>query len=160
MGTVVDVNVGEVEIAGGSIVLRAIALGSCIGAAAFANRHRIGALAHIMLPGAAPDKAAHRNKYAVNAIANIVKSFEAIGAELTEIEFCLVGAGNVLENVNDTICSSNINSVLATLDEYGIGVRASLLGGTLRKSVSLDVGSGLVLCSEGGGKERQLWWWR
>lgn len=159
MSTVVDVNVGEVKVGAGSVVLRAMALGSCIGAVAFDGRLRIGGLAHIMLPGAAPRKAVEKNKYAVDAIDDVIRRLSHAGAHRDELEFCLVGAGNVLEKDDDTICTSNIDSVIRTLNDRNIAVRASLLGGTLRKSVSLDVEKGLVSCSEGDGKERVLWSW-
>ena len=38
-----------------------------------------------------------------------------------------------------------------------IPVRATALGGTERKAVSLDVGIGSIFYTEGDGKEKLLW---
>ena len=68
----------------------------------------------------------------------------------------LVGGGNVLNRADDTICEDNIKSTLRILKEKGLKVRARALGGTGRKSVSLDIERGTVCYTEGNGPETQL----
>jgi len=152
-----DVSVGQVLVRGGEGVLRSVALGSCIGVAAYDRGQRIGALGHIMLPGRAPTRAVDKYRYADDAIAGMVDDMIAAGCCRGRIEACLVGAGNVLEKPNDTICRTNVESVTAILRMRGIPVRASLLGGVQRKSISLDIQTGRVFAAEGDEKESLLW---
>lgn len=86
MRETIDVQTGEVKASRQNIVLCSKAIGSCIAVVAYDSAKKIGALAHVMLPG-----------------------------------------------------------------------RAQAVGGTERRCVSLDVGRGIVYCSEGNGSEMQLW---
>ena len=79
------------------------------------------------------------------------------GANRESIEVCLVGAGNVLKKKSDTICQQNIQSTRSLLRQNHIPVRRTVLGGTKRKSVFLDVESGVVSYTEGDEKARHLW---
>lgn len=152
-----DVGVGRVVVTRQKIVLRAMALGSCIGAAAYDHSRRIGGIAHIMLPGNAPDKAAEKTRYAANAIDRILGQMMEMGSILSDVQVCLVGAGNVLRRDDDTICRSNVDSVQRILENRGIDVKASALGGTQRRSVSLDIESGDICYTEGNGGKTLLW---
>lgn len=71
------------------------------------------------------------------------------GSDTNGIEVCLIGAGNVLQKEDDTICEDNINSVTMILEEKLIPVRVSVLGGYKRKSVFLDVETGSISYKEG-----------
>jgi chemotaxis receptor (MCP) glutamine deamidase CheD len=68
-----------------------------------------------------------------------------------------VGAGNVLKKQDDTICKNNIDSITRLLKEKHIPVRASVLGGTERKGISLDIKNGSVYYTEGDREEKMLW---
>ncbi|MHC4156555.1 MAG: chemotaxis protein CheD [Planctomycetota bacterium] len=68
MKRVIDVNTGEVRVSTKSAVLRSLAIGSCIAVVAYDAKRRIGAIAHVMLPGRAPEKALEKTKYAADAI--------------------------------------------------------------------------------------------
>ncbi len=157
MKHVEDIGVGKVIVAQGKITLRAIALGSCIGVAAYDAGERIGGIAHVMLPGRAPDKAVGKTRYAANAIDEMIGQMIEMGSNPPDIEVCLVGGANVLERDDDTICQSNIESVREILENKGIAVKASALGGTQRRSVSIDAEKGEILYSEGDGEKKPLW---
>lgn len=139
------------------IVLRALALGSCIGVSAYDPVKKIGGMAHVMLPDSAPDKAVEKTRYAANAIDEMIGRMIEMGARLSDIQVCLVGAGNVLERDDDTICQSNITSVRKILADKNLGVKASGLGGTQRRSVAIDVENGQVEYTEGDGERKLLW---
>ena len=79
------------------------------------------------------------------------------GAGTDEIEVCLVGAGNVLQKSDDTICTANIESVTGILKEKNIPVMASVLGGTKRKGVFMDVENGSISYTEGDDPVKLLW---
>ena len=63
------VNTGEVSSGGIETILNSGAIGSCVVITAFDSYRRIGAMAHVMLPGVSPVKnQLHATRYAANAI--------------------------------------------------------------------------------------------
>ena len=157
MKKTIDVNTGDVKGSNGSAVLRSIAIGSCIAVVAYSFRDRAGAIAHVMLPGKAKESTKEKTRYAADGIDELFGIMEGFGVDRGDIEVCLVGGGNVLEKEDDTICQSNIDSVIAIMKEKNIPVRASVLGGVKRKSVMMDVECGKVTYTEGDGRETFLW---
>lgn len=157
MEEVIYVSTGEVKVAAGEAILRAVAIGSCIVVAALDSKKRIGAMAHVMLPGKAPRQFLEKTKYAFDAIEKMLDQMLEAGSNPNDIEVCLVGAGNVLEKENDTICDANIESVTGILKEKNIPVKASVLGGTERKGVILDTETGIISYTEGDGSKKLLW---
>jgi len=154
---IIDVNTGEVNAAVEKGILRSVGIGSCVIVTAYNLRGKIGGMAHIMLPGSAPQQSLEKTKYAFDGIEQLLNQMFEAGADTDEIEVCLVGAGNVLQKSDDTICDANIKSVTGILEEKNIPVTVSALGGTKRKSVFLDVATGCVSCAEGDEKEKILW---
>jgi chemotaxis protein CheD len=154
---IIDVNTGQVKLGRGKVVLRSLAIGSCIAVAAYDCRARTGAMAHIMLPGSAPEKCSETNKYAENAIEEMIGMMVKAHSRKDDIEVCLVGAGNVLQKDDDAICNDNIRSTTQALKERNIPIRATVLGGTDRKSIFLDVESGDISYTQGDGREKPLW---
>lgn len=158
MKKIVDVQIGEVKAGKGKVILQSKAIGSCVAIVAYDAIKSIGALAHVMLPGRAPaKKSVEKTKYTANAIDAIVNKMSKLGSKKDDIEVFLVGGGNILKREDDTICKDNIESALKLLSEKQLKVRAQAVGGTARKSVSLDVEHGIVSYAEGNGGEKQLW---
>ena len=153
---IIDVNTGKVNGCNDGSILRSVAIGSCIAVVACGCRHRAGCIAHVMLPGRSRNNDKN-TKYAADAIDELVTILAGFGVEQANIEVCLIGAGNVLEKPDDTICQANIVSVEGILKENNIPVRASVLGGYQRKSVMIDVACGKVSYTEGNGGETFLW---
>ena len=157
VGQVIEVGTGEVEVARRGAALSSAAIGSCIAVAALDSKKRIGAIAHVMLPGRSPENCVKKTRYADDAIEEMIDQMLKAGTNAIDIEVCLVGAGNVLQKKDDTICESNIESVMQILKGRKIPIRASVLGGTERKSVFTDIGNGRISYTEGDGAERLLW---
>jgi len=159
MWRIIDVQIGEIRVAKGKAVLKSKAIGSCIAIAAYDTTKNIGALAHVMLPGRAPagKKGSERTKYATDAIEAMVRQMNDLGSRSSDIEVVLVGGANVLNRKDDTICKDNIKSTLKLLREKQMKVKARAIGGTNRRSVSLDVEHGSVSYTESNGGEMQLW---
>ena len=153
---IIDVNTGEVKVAVEKGILRSVGIGSCVVVAAYNLSRKIGGMAHIMLPGAAPQQSLEKTKYAFDGIEQLLNQMFKIGANMDQTEVCLVGAGNVLRKEDDTICQANIKSVTGILKEKSIPVKASVLGGTKRKSVFMDVETGCISYAEGDEKEKYL----
>lgn len=157
MDNKIDVDTGYVKCGMPKSKLRSVAIGSCIAVAAFNRVKKTCGLAHVMLPGKAPEKSTTKTKYAEDAIDTLIKFVNGSVADTSDIEVCLVGAGNVLAKKDDIICVSNISSVTEILKEKGIPVRAAALGGVLRRSIIMNVDTASVRFSEGGGPEKTLW---
>ncbi len=97
MKKIVDVYTGEVKAGKEDMLLKSNAIGSCIVIAAYDSIQKVGALAHIMLPGVAPlGKHLQPTRYASNAIEEMIKQMTHLGANIKRTETCLVGGGNVL----------------------------------------------------------------
>lgn len=157
MNEIIDVNTGQIAVRRGRCMLRAMALGSCIAVAAYDIRARIAGMAHIMLPGGTLRRGADDTRYAMCGIRTLLDRMCQAGGDAEGIEVCLVGAGNVLRNEQDTICGDNIRSVTEVLQERNIPIRASVLGGNDRKSAYLDAETGRISFTEGNGDEQVLW---
>lgn len=157
MWETIDVNTGDVAVNGKASVLRAIAIGSCIVAAAYDSQTNTAGMAHIMLPGQAPPKARESTRYAFDSLEKMFALMTDLGSRVENVEVCLVGAGNVLQKEDDTICGNNIASATSILAKRGIPVRASVLGGFTRKSVFLETRTGCVSYTEGDGPKTFLW---
>ena len=156
MVTIIDVNTGEVK-TGFKMFLRSLAIGSCIVIVAYDAKTRIGGMAHAMLPNEAPKKALRKTRYVPDGIRELLRQMIEAGAKLENIEVSLVGAGNVLQKKDDTICESNIRSTTQLLKEQNIPIRASVVGGIERKSVFMDTEKGTISYTEGDGPKTPLW---
>ena len=158
MEKIVNVSTGEVKVGRKREILKSTAIGSCVVIAAYDSERNIGIMAHVMLPGRAPKSAyGESTRYAADALDEMIRIITAQGANLCDLGVCLVGAGNVLKKQDDTVCKNNIESITQLLKEKNIPVRAAVLGGTERKSISLDIESGSVYYTEGDRKEKVLW---
>ena len=158
MKEVIDISMGAVEVAGAGTILRSNAIGSCIVIAAYDSSKKVGAMAHIMLPGRASKGAdGKKTRYAADAIDEMIKRITREGANKCDLEVCLVGAGNVLKKQDDTICKNNIESITHLLSEKDMPVKAAALGGTERKSVFLDIENGRISFKEGDEEKKLLW---
>ena len=153
----IEVSTGEVKTSTDGL-LRASALGSCVAVAMLDAAASVGGLAHVMLPGASSDgQETEHTKYAHDGIRELADAMVASGARPERLVACLVGGGNVLGRDDDTICEANIASVTRTLEEMQIAVAARELGGTERRSVSLDVEAAKIICTVGDSGPKLLW---
>lgn len=154
---IIEVSTGEVKSGAADDVLVASAIGSCVAVIVYDHERRFGCIAHIMLPGSCPRHNDHTMRYSEDAIRELHTQMMNCGATCTSVAVCLAGGGNVLKRPDDTICSSNIGSVLSVLKREGFTVSAESLGGMQRRRVRLDIGAGCVTCALGDGPDTVLW---
>lgn len=149
---------GEIKISNKNIILSSSGIGSCIIVIFYEIKKSVGALAHIMLPGSAPEKnSIQKAKYADNAIKKSLTGMFKYGANVNNIIAFVLGGANVLEKKNDEICRVNIRSVLNYLKKERINIKRKSLGGLKRRTVWFDVGNGGIYYSLGDGKPLLLW---
>ena len=135
--------------------LKSSPLGSCVAIVAYDSSTKIGGLAHAMLPGKSVKE--NDNKYAEDIITNMIDDLTCLGAMKTTIEICLVGGANVLRRKNDNIGDNLILSIYEILKKKKLPVNAKSLSGFERRSVSLDLCSGLVNYTIGESNKKTLY---
>ena len=152
-----EVLTGEVK-ATAEGLLQASAVGSCVAVVMYDARVRVGGLAHVMLPGASPHgREAQNTRYAEDGIRELVRAVTSLGAQPERLVACMAGGGNVLKRDDDTLCEANVEAVARSLEEREIKLNASEVGGTERRSLSLDVDSGRILYTVGDSGPKLLW---
>lgn len=156
--TIQYVNTGDVAIRSADITLNSGAIGSCVVVVAYDLKTEIGAMAHIMLPGNAPENYKFRlSKFAANALKEMINQLYNKGATKQSIKTCLLGGSNILKRNNDTIGNDNIKSVEEILKDLDIEVCAKSLGGIERRTALFDIKEACVYFTLGDSKKKLLW---
>ncbi|WP_319482183.1 chemotaxis protein CheD [uncultured Draconibacterium sp.] len=156
--TIKYVNTGDVAIEGADTLLNSGAIGSCVVIVAYDSKSQIGAMAHIMLPGNAPENYNFRStKFASNAVTEMMTQLYNKGATNQNIKACLLGGSNILKRDNDTIGNDNIKSVEEILKDLNIKVCTKSLGGTERRTALFNIAEGCVYYTKGDSKRKLLW---
>lgn len=158
MKETITVYTGEIKISDGTADLKSSPLGSCVVVVLFDNESKTGGMAHIMLPGKAPEKQdAIPGRYAENAIGILIQELAGKGMDKEKLKAVVVGGGNVLKRDNDTIGTDNLDSVYQLLKKYNIEIVAASVKGTERKTVRYDIRQGIIFCTKGNEPERELY---
>ncbi|MCF7791985.1 MAG: chemotaxis protein CheD [Victivallales bacterium] len=154
---IIEVHTGELKTGSGKSILKTTAIGSCIAVAViFLKAETEGILTHIMFPGKSFKKQKDF-RYAEDAFDRITKIISKLKVDKDNIRLFLIGGGNVLEKPDDTICELNIKSVKKIIKENNLPETASVLGGSVRRSVIINLKKAEVYYSEAGGENRLLW---
>lgn len=156
MSDKIDINTGEVKIGGESDKLCCRALGSCIALVLIDVEKPIGGIAHIMLPGKAPNNSKNINRYAEDAVNSLLAMLSANHSTMKFIA-CLVGGGNVLKREDDTICKSNFKSIVDILNHFSIPISNYSVGGFERRSLTYYVKEKMVKFTIGSSIEETLY---
>jgi chemotaxis protein CheD len=156
--TLQEVYTGEVRSARHHATLVSNAIGSCVAVMMIDHARQTGGIAHVMLPGSAEhSEQKYQFRYAENAIDELLRQMKDLGSRDSDVIAVLAGGGNVLRRPDDTICATNICSVLDVLKQRRVPVAASSLGGTQRRKVRLNLSTCRVFQALGDGREEVLW---
>ena len=132
-------------------------LGSCVAVIAYDKTSKTGGIAHTMLPGKSSKKdKTEENKYAKNAIENLLDELDSLGSNKANIEICLVGGANVLREENNTIANNLIFSIFEILEREKLRIKKTSLGGYERRTAKLTLHSGRVTFTLGDKSEEEL----
>jgi chemotaxis protein CheD len=154
----ITVYTGEIKTSDGTAHLKSSPLGSCVVVVLFDGISKTGGMAHIMLPGKAPEKQdAIPGRYAENAIDMLIRELTGKGMDVEKLKAAVVGGGNVLKRDNDTIGTDNLDSVSRQLQKHNIEIVAVSVKGTERKTVRFDTELGIVFYTKGDAPERELY---
>lgn len=157
-GEAVQVRMGEVRVSNHG-VLACYALGSCVATVFYDETACVGGVAHVVLPGVAPQGSPFPGRYAQQAIDWLAAGLAARGADLQRSRAYLVGGARLLQfgspNNGMNIGAQNIEAVRSVLKSYGVTRTTEDVGGTQGRTMRLEVETGRVTVSR-VGQEAQI----
>jgi chemotaxis protein CheD len=141
-------------------LLLTFALGSCIGVAIADIDSRMAGLLHFMLP----DSSLHGSRggdtpcmFADTGVPLLLKRMRDQGAKLKNLHIILAGGAQILDEKQVfQIGKRNHLAARKALWAAGLMVSAEATGGTVSRTVRMEVGSGRVWLREGDAPDRLI----
>ena len=152
-----SVSIGGWEVAEAPVRLRTL-LGSCVGVVLLDREGHTGGLAHIVLPDSR-GRVDSVGKYADTAVPALVEALMRLRGRTSRRKLTakvLGGASMFREMPGSEIGRLNLEAVERILKELSIPVLARDAGGTKGRSVTLDLGSGVVQIRIPGGSSFEI----
>lgn len=142
----IEVPIGKLEVINTKCNLTATAIGSCLVITLYDTRHRIGAMAHAMLPSypRTADAELKDATYINNAIDEMLRRMYSNGSKKEDLEVKLVGGANMFGIVSSDIGKENVISAKKKLEKEGIKIVGECVGGSMGRSVEFSVETGIV----------------
>jgi chemotaxis receptor (MCP) glutamine deamidase CheD len=114
-------------------------------------------MAHIMLPGQHTKLSAlGEMSYAENALEALIDGLIARDVDICRTSCALAGGADVLGDGHTSPGAETIQSVTGILNRRAISIYASHLGGTERRSCTVDIGQGCIYYTIGESGQRVL----
>lgn len=140
-------------------VIKTLALGSCVAVVLLDPAHRAVGLLHVALPDSTINKERALERpgmFADTGIARILDEMKKYGYNgKSQMTVKLAGGANVLDPNNTfNIGKRNILAVRKILWQYRLGAIVEDVGGSISRSVAIDISTGKVTISSPG---RQDW---
>ncbi len=137
------IRMGELAVSMNDGVLRTL-LGSCIGLALYDRRHKVGGLAHIVLPqSGSPD--GPLGKFVDTAIPALCAEMEALAGRSLKPTARIAGGANMFSTtVTRTVGAQNLEATEKLLNELGIPLVGRHCGGEQGRRMSLDTATGVI----------------
>jgi chemotaxis protein CheD len=140
-----------------AITLSTYALGSCIAVVAYDPIERAGGMLHLMLPDSkiAPEKATKQPAmFADTGLPMLFRSLLGLRAQNSRLRIFVTGGASVLRTPdNFKIGERNIRAVADYLAGSGFPVRQWSVGGTINRTVHLEIGTGGITLKTPVGNE-------
>ena len=129
-----------------SVILSTYALGSCIGVIAYDSVSKVGGILHFMLPDStiSPDKAQKQPAMFGNTgLPLLFKAMVGMKADPHRLRVFVAGGAGMLGG-QDPFKIGERNSAVAFdyIAKYGLSLRHRETGGSINRTVHLEVGSG------------------
>jgi chemotaxis protein CheD len=145
----VVVGVGDLGVSNNvAITLSTYALGSCVAVVVYDPGVKAGGLLHMMLPESSisPEKATTQPAmFADTGLPALFRAVMGIRGDRSRMRIFVAGGACVLSGTdNFRIGERNIRATQVWLSQQGFVVRASAVGGSINRTVHLNVGTGEV----------------
>lgn len=142
-GTIIrHVNMGKLMTGRGNDRLVAV-LGSCVGLAFLWPNGQRCALAHCVLPHAPPDEGGMGARYVSQAVPSLLTAMGVTPADRKDVDVVLAGGASMFGpgSAMLQVGRQNIVAALSTLQQFGLRVACSDLGGYGGRQLVVDCGS-------------------
>jgi chemotaxis protein CheD len=154
----VVVGVGDMGVSNNpQITLSTYALGSCVAVVAYDPLAKAGGLLHLMLPDStiSPAKASSQPAmFADTGLPLLFRSLAGLRVDFARVRVFLAGGANVLCDADTfRIGERNIRAASAYLTHNNIVVRHSSLGGSINRTVHLNIGNGEITLKMPGSND-------
>jgi chemotaxis protein CheD len=146
-GEATSVGMAEIGICfGPDEVLIARGIGSCVIVCAWDPRSRIGGMAHVVQPRDPAARTTGNIRYADQAVPVLLDRLRSAGTEQRRLVIKLAGGASLLMQTRrigeEPLGTQNVRAVEAALLSHGLVARASSVGGTCGRTVTLDLATG------------------
>jgi chemotaxis protein CheD len=153
MGHSMTVGVGDCGVSSDpQATIVTYALGSCVAVTVYDPVTRVGGLLHFMLPDSAidPDRAKREpHVYADTGIQSLLNLAARLGAERSRLQVKIAGGAQMLsESATFSIGKRNGVAARKLLWKAGVNINGEELGGTVSRTVMLEVRTGRVALKE------------
>jgi chemotaxis protein CheD len=157
MSNVLTVGISDCAVSGDpNAVITTHALGSCVGLLIYDPVARVGGLLHYMLPDSTMDKDRAQQKpfmFADTGIPLLFHTAYKAGARKERIQVTALGGAQILgTNDSFSIGKRNLMSMRKILWKAGVMLHHEEVGGTSPRTARLEVATGRILVSFGGGQ--------
>ena len=154
----VVIGVGDLAVSNNhQVTLSTYALGSCVGVVVYDPLARAGGLLHLMLPDSqiSPDKeAAQPAMFADTGLPLLFRSLNGLKAERARMRIFVAGGACVLSGPDSfKIGERNVRATLDYLTRQGFGIRNPAVGGTINRTIHLEVGTGAMTLKTPNGQD-------
>ena len=140
------VRIAHLAVSRGAGRLMAVGLGSCVAITLYDPKHRVGGLAHVLLPDPSVARdATNPARFASEAVPLLVEAMRAQGGQAPYIVRLAGGAalfGTMLGTSAGQMGERNVKAARAALERAGLRITAEETGGDAGRSVTLDVATG------------------
>ena len=147
MGMIV-VGMADIKVAKSPDILTTLGLGSCIGITLYDKIHKIGGLAHVMLPTYKGFEGQNIAKFADSGIIELLKQITRIGASKNSLVAKIAGGAHMFGRAQNSdimkIGERNAKASLAILSQLGISVQANDTGGSHGRTIELNTDTGAL----------------
>ena len=153
--------IGDCKVAAEPVEIVTFALGSCVAVVIWDPVSRVGGLLHFMLPDSSVDRETQGRsnpyRYADTGTPLLFREAYEKGAEKRRLLVRLAGGANVVDSGGVfNIGRRNHAAVRKILWKAGVLVHGEDVGGTVSRTVRLDVATGRCTVSDPGGATREL----
>jgi len=143
----VIIGVGDMAVSNNpQVILSTYALGSCIGVIAYDPVTKVGGILHFMLPDStiSPDKAVKQPAmFANTGLPLLLKAMAGMKAEPHRLRIFIAGGAGMLAGQDPfKIGERNSAATFDFLSKNGLSIRHRDIGGSINRTVHLEVGSG------------------
>lgn len=131
-------------------------LGSCLGLAAYDPSQQVGGLIHCLLPRATSAQVQNPFMYVNVGVPLMIRKMVSLGCTKEGLVFKAAGCGRMIriQNQFDT-GAQNLATLESLFEKNGVTLAASDVGGSIPRTVALDVETGKVTISS-QGKEWEI----